>query len=414
MTYTLEQLKKEDYGSKNLSQFLKRKRAELGLRLEDLCNGVCSCSYLSRIENSVVDVNPMYYQALFEKMNINYEELKKERSRNLYHEILQAYFCQNSSLIEELVKHALMCNNYVEIEIDLMLLFYNIITYKFDEARDIIIKLNNVYDTFSNVELIFYLYAYALYSYYTNQNKKAYKQILVLISIQYEDTLIECAIYDLAFRIMFMVGQTSLCLKCYYHLKNIAIQPLLNINLCLDSLIVKTLDASIDYDLNLRNFNESIKFLDLEVKENKELYYYTLGKIYLTSGKYSDVYNLLIDNIISGRISSLLVSAAFHLHDYEINEKIKAQLKAYVFNKYEKNYQDYVSYMLMIFAGESEYVLYNYLRNILLVDSSFYDDELNHQIELQFIERSIGCSKYKDGLKYLFRKMKENKHEFLN
>lgn len=414
MTNRIETIKKVSEGPKDLSQFLKRKRLELGLRLEDLSNGICSSSYLSRIENSIVDVSPSFYEALFEKMNLNYEELKKERSRNLYHEIIQAYFRQNSELIEEIVEHALVCNNYVEVEIDLMLLFYNVITHKFDEARDIIIKLDDLYENFSNTELIFYLYSYALYSNLTNQNKKAYKQMLVLISIQYDDTIFECAIYDLAFRVMYVVGQISLCIKCYYHLKRIAIQPLLNTNLCLNSLILRTIDSDIDYDLNINEFNESVKFIDLEQPENKELYFYMLGKIYLNNEKYTDAYNLLIDNVLSSRITSLLVSASFHLHDYEMNNKIIEKLNAYSFTKYEKIYNNYVNYMIMVFKGESEYTLYNYLRNILLIESNFYDNELNNQIEKQFIERAIGASKYKEGLKYLNRRISMSKHEQLN
>ena len=48
----------------DLSQFLKRKRLELGLKLEDLSEGVCSSSYLSRIENNVVEASETYYKAL--------------------------------------------------------------------------------------------------------------------------------------------------------------------------------------------------------------------------------------------------------------------------------------------------------------------------------------------------------------
>lgn len=413
MTSTLEKIKRSTVTINELSQFLKRKRLELGLKLEDLCSGICSSSYLSRIENSIVEVNSSYYQALFERMNINYEELKKERSRNLYHEIIQAYFRQNTQLVEELVEHALSSKSYVETEIDLMLLFLNIITHKFDEARDLIIKLDDISENFSSTELIFYLYACALYSYSTNQNKKAYQQILILTAIQYEDTMLECAIYDLAIKVMYMVGQFNQCLKFYYYLKQIAIQPLLNISLCINGLIVKTIDSNIDYDLNLCEFNEIVKYLDLENEHNKTIHLYLLGKIYYDNGLYSDVYHLLINNILSAKISSLLVAVCFHLYDHEVINNIIKKVTSYSFTKYDKVYQDYVKYMVMMFNGESDYTLFNYLRNILFVETYFYDDFLMEQFENQYLERAIGSSKYKEGLRYLIRKKQMSKHERL-
>lgn len=413
MINTITKIKKNNHNQNDLSQFLKRKRIELGIRLEDLSSGICSTSYLSRIENNVVDVGSSYYQALFEKMNINYDELKKERSRNLYHEILQAYFRQNYELIEEIVQHALACNNYVETEIELMVLFYNTVTLKFGEARDIILKLEDLYENFSNTEIIFYLYTCALYSYYINQNKKAYRQILVLTSIQHNDTILESSIYDLAIKVMYSVGQFTLCLKYYYHFEKIAMMPLFNTSLYLNKLLLKTIDADINYDETIESFTKLSEYIDLDNKFNKELYYYTLGKIYYINGRYSDVYESLINNILSARITSLLVGASFHLHDYEINSKIVSKLSKYTYNKYERIYSDFSKYMLMIFDGESDYILFNYLRNILFIETNFYDYFLHQQIEKEFIERAIGSSKYKEGLKYLNRKQNESQHEKL-
>ena len=81
--------------------------------------------------------------------------------------------------------------------------------------------------------------------------------------------------------------------------------------------------------------------------------------------------------------------------------------------KYDKVYQDYVKYMVMMFNGESDYTLFNYLRNILFVETYFYDDFLMEQFENQYLERAIGSSKYKEGLRYLIRKKQMSKHERL-
>ena len=148
-----------------MSEFLKRKRMEMGFKLEDLSNGVCSVSYLSRIENNAVDVKENYYKALCEKMNIDYETVKEERTKNLYEDILRAYFKKETEEVENLVNHALSCNSYCGIEIELMVLFYNIINKNYDEARSTLLRLDTISSSFTNNELLFYMYAFALYAY---------------------------------------------------------------------------------------------------------------------------------------------------------------------------------------------------------------------------------------------------------
>ena len=54
--------------------FLKRKRLEAKKTLEIISEGVCAASYLSRIENNLVEVDDEYYVKLFEKLNIDFDE----------------------------------------------------------------------------------------------------------------------------------------------------------------------------------------------------------------------------------------------------------------------------------------------------------------------------------------------------
>ena len=56
------------------SQLLKRKRLEQNRTLEEVSKGICSPSYLSKIENGQVDADAIYYKALFEKLDLKYEK----------------------------------------------------------------------------------------------------------------------------------------------------------------------------------------------------------------------------------------------------------------------------------------------------------------------------------------------------
>ena len=55
------------------SYFLKRKRIEKGMKLEDVSSGICSISYLSRIENNQSKPDEDSLKLLFERLDLNYE-----------------------------------------------------------------------------------------------------------------------------------------------------------------------------------------------------------------------------------------------------------------------------------------------------------------------------------------------------
>ena len=84
-------LRKEQMSSeqRELAMLLKNKRIEQGRKLEDSASGICSTSYLSRIENNQVKLQDPYLRMLFEKLDINYDDLKKERQTNIFIELVK-------------------------------------------------------------------------------------------------------------------------------------------------------------------------------------------------------------------------------------------------------------------------------------------------------------------------------------
>ena len=73
----------ENY-QKELARILKAKRLEQGKSLEEVSKGICSTSYLSRLENNQVKLQDPYLKMLFEKLSINYDDLKQARKKSEY------------------------------------------------------------------------------------------------------------------------------------------------------------------------------------------------------------------------------------------------------------------------------------------------------------------------------------------
>ena len=89
--------------SNKLAKFLKRRRIELGLTLESVSEGICSTSYLSKIENCQVEVDATYFTLLFEKLDLDYDKVLETRNVPIYQEVIKAYLNNDKAYIKNKV-----------------------------------------------------------------------------------------------------------------------------------------------------------------------------------------------------------------------------------------------------------------------------------------------------------------------
>ena len=171
----------ENY-QKELARILKAKRLEQGKSLEEVSKGICSTSYLSRLENNQVKLQDPYLKMLFEKLSINYDDLKQARKKNLFLDIIKKQLLQQTMAYQETINKMIESNNYLDVEQELVLLYDNIIKGNFEEATLVMEKLDSNHYQFSQMEKLFYMYLVTLYYYSTNQINMAYRQVKVLIN----------------------------------------------------------------------------------------------------------------------------------------------------------------------------------------------------------------------------------------
>ena len=384
----------------DMAKFIKRRRIELGLKLEELSEGICSVSYLSRIENNLVEVDDSYYELLCEKMEINYEEVKKDRSRNIYIDLLKEYISNNTMSLSQIVKHAIESKSYVDTEIELIVLLDNIVNGLYEESRKILIKLERISEQLSNSELLFYMYCYTLYAYKTNQNKRAYRNILIMSNVIYDDSFFECCVYDLAMDVMDATSNKLLWWKYYHKFVNIANNVLFRQKINLHKLQMLQYESQINFENVLDEYNNLHNNLDIDNYDVKEKYCYYLSKSYYHNKQYDKAAEIILSIKPSTRMTCILSSCLLHLHNIEVINNIMTLLNNIEFNKYEKIYQDYFIFIKLMMQGNNNYILYNYYRTVLISDDDFFDEFIEKEKEKLFIDILIGCSKYKEGVKY--------------
>jgi transcriptional regulator with XRE-family HTH domain len=96
MIYFSKQIKRrrheKPYETKPIGSAIKVKRKELKMTLEESAEGICSISYLSKLENNLIEPNEVFVKQLKERLNLKDElEIDSSVYKNDLNEILECF-----------------------------------------------------------------------------------------------------------------------------------------------------------------------------------------------------------------------------------------------------------------------------------------------------------------------------------
>lgn len=394
----------ERSNSNSLAKFMKRRRLELNRTLEDVSRGVCSPSYLSKIENCQVDVDPYYFQSLFEKLDLNYENIKEDRQNFFFSKIVKYYLLKRYDLLENKLKEMVNGNSYCDTELELIVLLNNIINKNYAEAEKMIDKLEDIRNTLTKEEIYLLSFLITLYLYSTNQYVLAAEQIEILHKHPSDNVYYNIAVSDLGIDIYFALGKESMFFKYYQYLKQCNNQELYNTRIIMHNIQVLVLQA--------RNGNvDVIEELDVQLlaARNHQLdedivsYYEALVYYYLKD--YFKVLEIIkkvgpnvkmlaLEGLVLNRINSFDKSVQF------LN-KLKTIDLSY---HYDDVFGNYIEYIREKFEQYSYTKILAFLKTIVLpnVRSNFvfwlYEEEKQEYLKLCF---ELG--KYKEAIRFMIK-----------
>ncbi len=381
------------------SQVLKRKRLEKKRTLEELAQGICSPSYLSKIENAIVKVDEYYYQLLFEKLDIPFEDMKKERDSNLFQNLIRNYLINNKSEIEAIVNRTIKMDLYCETEIELIVLFSNIIQGSYDEAKILINKIEDIRNSLTNKELLFFVFSTTLYFYKTNQSDRARQQAQVLVEINYDDMFLKAAVYDLAADIFYVIGNYPYFYRFWFHLQQID-PTILGKRFIHHKLQQAVLNSKKNYEPAITELENERINIDSFDGEQLEDYYFYLGCAYFLGKKYEKILEFIYFNPMSARIIALIASALDRLDNTKLALEYFEIISKFTFSKYEPVFCYHVEYVRQKFEKYGYQRLMAYIKNVIFPAQKKFHHEFFFQIELQnFLELGYSMGRYKDTLK---------------
>jgi len=401
-----KRIKVSDYKSdfQEIGSFIKKKRKELNVTQDFISSGICSISYLSKIENNQIIPNKYYVKEIMNKLDVEKSFYQKNMDDKLYlNNLLKGIFYLDDSLVEK---------TYLEIKdiehnlvINIVKLGYYIHFHKEDENQ-YVMMLENLVTNMNDFELKIYLYLSSAY-FIAKEKYKTALEILLLsnklrISNEYLNALISESTYLVKQRLLkknsssedYQNAQTIfnkyhntkramllVLWKIRYLLKENPEKALTMINLIKESLMDKNLKAfyniiKAEIYYSLKNYQEATFSLN-SIENNSAFFYQKM---------------------------ILLFSICKIENDLGMLEEIKKILSTYKLDRFQLKHKVMFHYLLI----EKEEDLKDYLRDIAIPYSIKIEDFYGlEQYIKDIMEICINTSRYKEATQFYRKYQKE-------
>ncbi len=379
-----------------LSRFLKRRRLELGKTLEEVSEGVCSTSYLSKIENCLVDVDESYFQMLFEKLDLEYNTVIEERKTPIYEELLKAYLSNNVDLIEKRNIDVIQTNSYSDTEIEIILILYNLLNGSIQEAYSSIEKLAVIKNTLSTEELMYLSFLKVLYYFKTHQNSAIQEEIEILLDTLNDSELLYYVILDIALDYYFTTNQKVKFTEYFNKFNNnkyIGLFKFKSYRHQLQRLVLLSGENLINQTDIENDFN-----LVKETLVDKDLTtYYIYYAIYLINkNRYEQAY-LIMDKL--DKTDEVLAVMGFlvdKLNNMNYQVLYLKLLENYI-DDTKSPFNDYIEYVRLKFEQYSYGYLYSFLKNRVLENQKIFQHYFLKELEYnEYYNVAFELGKYKE------------------
>ena len=394
--------KRENEEYLKYSTIIKKLRTENKLTISDLAKDICSISYLSKLENGVIQTNESTIALLFEKLGVDYKAFDEQNKKIDLHKILFSYLVNDKNALEEAKKEVSLVP--LNIATPIINALYNLHYGNLLEVKKEIIDLEPVKETLSQFDSLVFLFIVVEYYVKTHNFILAYDYIKLMESLSINDYTLKMLMLENRIKVGYELDNGSLLIHSYLEYKNelIPTYPVirtLEVNYLYNLYIYK------EFPLTALNNHLSITTDKLTDEEKIVVFYYEeLFK--LKTKSLLTVYNDLIDHkeyFNDGRIMGLYSYIVFMLDKDEYYQELNKLVKEYDFDHISYVHQKFVCFVLMYGSTSSDSELLTFMKDEL-INSSFTEsyhlyDEIYKSV---YISLLASLCRYKEI--YLFYK----------
>lgn len=382
-----------------LAKFLKRRRIELGYTLEEASEGICSTSYLSKIENCQVEVDDNYYSMLFERLNLEYNAVVENRMVPVYPDLIKAYLMNDIEYITTSVNDLVNKNTYCETEIELLVIIYNLTTGHYEEVKESIRKLELVKNTLSLDELVLLSFLNVAYFYKTYDLENVSKNLNVILESSQSDEVVHFAVMDLALDYYFTIGHKATFAKMYQEfLSSSFSKAFKRVDL------IHSLQNLVFLGCEGNNVEKEFALLkNITEKDDMPVYNYYYAMYLIEAGNAEKAYLILREEKATNKILSLMAAATIKQYNVKQSLEFVQILRTFDF-KESSPYYDFLEYVRLKFERYDINQLHAFLKNEVLPRQSVYNNQYLKDIELvEYQKIAYDIGRYKELVRYYLK-----------
>lgn len=393
---------KSDY--EEIGSFIKKKRKELNVTQDAISNGICSISYLSKIENNQIIPNKYYVREIMSKLDVEESFYQKSLDDKLYlnNLIKGTFFLDDNLVIQTYEEIKDIEHNRI---INIVKLGYYIYFHKEDENQ-YVMMLENLVTNMSDLELKTYLYLSAIYFMSKEKYKTALEVLVLGNKMSVDNDYLNALISEYTYLVKQRLYKKNSSLEDYQNAQNIYNKHH-NTKRVIELVLWK-----IRY-LSYENPEKALHMLQL-IKESllsehsKDFYYLVKAEIlYCTAfnkdsvlalNKINNESNLFYQKMI------LLFSICKAENDIGMLEEIKTILSSYKPDRFQLKHKVQYHYLLI----EKEEDLKEYLRDIAIPYSIKIEDFYGlEKYTNDVMDICINTSRYKEATQFYKKYQKE-------
>lgn len=359
---TLEEQEFDETITRKISQAIKHRRLQKNMTLEAIAKGICSLSYLSKIENMIISAHSSYLEAICERLDINFEELVKQHKQKDLNEVLQWYLYEYNDKLENLVN--VLDNPYYNAYDGLVKIVYYLHKSEFSKVEEEITLINNVKSTLTSLEMNIFTLLVTEYYIKTNQFKKIEEKLPIILSLSKLASSFQSLYYEQLFIVGYHLNVRFLCEYCYNLLRDGRFNHYPFSRLFRLQMMMLEIQSRDKYNwaiLDLENLCLDHTLTPL----HKDIVYFQ-ALIFLNDNQVLKAYELLSkQDALCGRDFALLIYCAY-LGEFLSKEEIIARVREYQFGKYETMHKKFVHYLIFKIDGTPRVELAQLLKYHLL------------------------------------------------
>ncbi len=387
-----------------VGSFIKKKRKELNVTQDIISNGICSVSYLSKIENNQIVPNEYYVKEIMGKLDVKESYYQKTLDDKKYlNMMIKGIFYLDDELVNNTFEEIKEIKNNLVINI-CKLGYY--VYFKKDDNDQYVMMLENLVTNMTDLDLKTYLFLSSIYFISKEKYKTALEVLLlcnkIKISNDYLSALTAGCIYLVKQRLLMKNSSSDDYDKAqsiynkYHNIKRIV-----------------NLELWKTHYLTKENPEKAMKILS-KIKEitlddfSRDFYHFIKAQALFEFAAYNEC-TLTLSKIGSEskfyyRKMILLYSICKIEKDFVMLEEIKTILLKYKPDKFQLQHKVYYHYLLI----ENDENLKEYLRDIAIPFSIKIEDIYGLEKYTNYVmEICINTSRYKEATQYYKKYQKE-------